>query len=300
MRSLSKAVAPVLLAGAWLAAACSEEGPNAPPDRQAPGPVLFDVSTLAAPANDDFDNATLISALPFSDTLSIVEATVAADDRLNEEGCFSAMGGNTVWYAFTPSHDMRLSADVVRSRPEVLIYMYTGTRDDRSFLDCTTDLPFPLVFDAVGGTTYHFMVGTSAEETRPPGTIIFTLQTSLEVGITIDPLATLTRSGLVTFTGTVQCSRPAFVELGGDVLRKGVPILEQGGIFTALDCDGVTPWQVEAQNEAGFRLVPGKVEVTAGALFTDQHSSQEVHGQAEPTTVKIIPAAAAKGHAQHH
>ena len=300
MRSSSKAAAAALVAGMLiLGAACSDEGPSAPPDRPAPGSVQFDVSTLAAPANDDFDAATTIAALPFSETLSIAEATVAADDQLHEENCFSAMGGNTVWYEFTPAHDMRLSADVVNSRPAVLIFLYTGTRGNLTFVDCSTDLPFPIIFDAVGGTTYHFMVGTDELETRPPGTLTFTLQTSLEVSVMIDPIATLTKTGLTTFTGTVHCSRAAFVELGGSLVRKGEPILE-GGLFTAFDCDGVTSWQAEVQNDEFFRLVPGKVQVSAQGFFTDQHSYQEVHADAELTTVKVIPAAAEPGYASHH
>jgi hypothetical protein len=299
MRSFSKAAAEALIAVVLsLGVACSDEGPSAPPDPQAPEPVQFDVSTLAAPANDDFDNATTITALPFSDTLPLAEVTVAADDQLHEENCFSTMGGNTVWYEFTPAQDMRLSADVVRSRPDALIFVYTGTRGNLTFVGCAEALPFPIVFDAVGGTTYHFMVGTDEFET--PGTMIFTLQTSLEVSVTIDPIATLTRTGLSIFTGTVTCSRPAFVELGGILLRKDETIIDQGGLFASFDCEGVTSWQAEVQNDEGLRLVPGKFQVGAGALFTDQHSSQEVHGQAELTTVQLIPAAAEHGYTSHH
>ena len=300
MRSFSKASAEALIVGMLiLGAACSDEGPPVPPDRQAPGSVQLDVSTLAAPANDDFDAATTITALPFSETLSIAEATVAADDRLHEANCPSGIGGNTVWYEFTPARDMRLSADVVDSRPTVFIFLYTGTRGNLTFVRCSDALPFPIIFDAVGGTTYHFMVGADELEFRPPGTMTFTLQTSLEVSVTIDPVAALTKNGLAAFTGTVHCSRPAFVELSGDLLRKGELILA-GGLFTALDCDGVTSWQAEVQNDEFFRLVPGKVQVNAQGFFTDQHTSQEVHADAELTTVKVLPVAAEGGHALQH
>ena len=300
MRSFLKPSAEALIAAMLtLGAACSDEGPNVPPDRQAPGSAQFDVSALAAPANDDFDAATTITALPFSETLSIAEATVAADDRLHEANCPAGIGGNTVWYEFTPDHDMRLSADVVNSRPTVIIFLYTGTRGNLTFARCSDELPFPIIFDAVGGTTYHFMIGADEFEFRPPGTMTFTLQSVLEASVEIDPVATLTRTGLATFTGTVHCSRPAFVELGGSLLRKGEPILE-GGLFTAFDCDGVTSWQAEVQNDEFFRLVPGKVQVFAQGFFTDQHSSQEVHADTELTTVKVIPAAAERGYTSHH
>jgi hypothetical protein len=278
--------------------ACSDQAPSGPPDGQTPGQVQFDVSTLAAPANDDFDNATTIGALPFADTLSIVEATVAVDDQLNEENCFSTIGGNTVWYQFTPAEDMRLSAYVTRTRFDAQIFIYTGTRGNLTFVRCSDGLPGVVVFDALGGTTYHFMVGTDEFDT--PGTLIFNLETSLEVSVTIDPIATLTRDGLATFSGAVECSRPAFVELGGEILRKDETILGQGGLFAAFDCDGVTGWQAEVQTDEEFRLVPGKVEVSAIGLFTDQHSSQEVHGFSAPTQVMVVPAAAERGFTMHH
>jgi hypothetical protein len=117
--------------------------------------------------------------------------------------------------------------------------------------------------------------------------MIFTLQTSLEVSVEVDPVATLTPSGLATFTGTVHCSRPAFVELGGNILRKQDKTVLTG-VFTAFDCDGVTSWQADIQDDKGFRLVPNTVEVTGIALFTDQHSSQEVSARSEPTAVRLV------------
>jgi hypothetical protein len=298
MRFLPKAVPEVLLAAALiLGSACSDHRPTEPPDRQGPGPALADISTLAAPGNDDFDNSTVITTLPFSETLSIAEATVAPDDELQEENC-SAIGGNTIWYQFTPTRDLRLNASTVGSRPEVLVYAYTGTRGNLTLVDCSQGLPFPVVFDAVGGTTYHFMIGTDASEFRPPGTLTFTLQTSLEVSVTIDPIATLTRTGVTTFTGTAQCSRPAFTDIGGRVERKGETIIDQGGLFASVNCDGVTSWEAQVENGDGLRLVPGKVQVSMIGLFIDNATSQEVFGRAGPTTVKVIPAAANNGVAQ--
>jgi hypothetical protein len=291
MRFFPKAASEVLTAGALiLGSACSDERLTEP-HRHGTGPALADISTLAAPANDDFDNSTVITTLPFSETLSIAEATVAPDDELQEENC-SAIGGNTIWYQFTPTRDLLLNASIVGSRPEVLVYAYTGTRGNLTLVDCSQGVPFPVVFDAVGGTTYHFMIGTDASEFRPPGTLTFSLQTSLEVSVTIDPIATLTRTGVTTFTGTVECSRPAFTDIGGRVERKGKTIVDQGGLFASVNCDGVTSWEAQVENGEGLRLVPGKVQVSMIGLFTDDATSQEVFGSAGPTTVNVLPAAA--------
>src|SRR5450432_1131834 len=58
------------------------------------GPAL----AQTAPSNDDFNNATVVSALPFTDNIDTTGATAAADDP---ENCFQSNA--SVWYSFTPS-----------------------------------------------------------------------------------------------------------------------------------------------------------------------------------------------------
>ena len=61
--------------------------------------ALPGAAVAAPPANDDFANATVIdpSALPFSDSVSIVDATYEAGESSN------CSVSNTVWYSFTPT-----------------------------------------------------------------------------------------------------------------------------------------------------------------------------------------------------
>ncbi len=66
-------------------------------------------AVAAPPANDDFDNATLVPGLPFSDAIDTTDATTAADDP----DC--AGQGPTVWYAFTPSEDTEVAANTFGS-----------------------------------------------------------------------------------------------------------------------------------------------------------------------------------------
>src|SRR6266545_3924344 len=71
--------------------------------------LLHASAALAQPANDDFDSATVIAALPFSDSISTADATTAGDDP-------SCTGNeHTVWYAFTPTQDGIIMADTVGS-----------------------------------------------------------------------------------------------------------------------------------------------------------------------------------------
>src|SRR5690242_7105307 len=57
---------------------------------------------LVAPSNDNFGNATVIAALPFSDSVDITDATVEPGEQ--PPSCaFGSSSGKTVWYTFTPA-----------------------------------------------------------------------------------------------------------------------------------------------------------------------------------------------------
>src|SRR6266536_2358707 len=58
---------------------------------------------LAQPANDDFDSAAVIGALPFTDSISTAEATTADDDP------FCNGNEHTVWYSCTPTQNTTLA-----------------------------------------------------------------------------------------------------------------------------------------------------------------------------------------------
>jgi hypothetical protein len=66
----------------------------------------------AAPSNDDFDSAAVISALPFSDTVDMTTASVAADDP--SDPCANPLGA-TVWYTFAPSVNTPVAFDTFGS-----------------------------------------------------------------------------------------------------------------------------------------------------------------------------------------
>jgi hypothetical protein len=111
----------------------------------------------AAPPNDDFDDATVIAALPFHQSLDTSDATTAADDP----DC--AGNGHTVWYAFTPGADMTITANTSGSDFDTTLSAYTGTRGALEQIACNDDsgsLQSRIVFTAAAGTTYFFMVGS--------------------------------------------------------------------------------------------------------------------------------------------
>ena len=85
--------------------------------------ALVNVSpALAQPANDDFDNATVVGALPFTDTIGTADATTAEDDP------FCNGNEHSVWYAFTPTANTTIRADTVGSNYDTTLSVYTGSR----------------------------------------------------------------------------------------------------------------------------------------------------------------------------
>jgi hypothetical protein len=120
---------------------------------------------LAQPANDDFDSATVVGALPFIDSISTVAATTAGDDP------FCNGNEHTVWYAFTPTQNTPIRADTVGSDYATTLGVYTGSRGALSEVACE---PFggPVAFTATANTTYFFMVASVCCGS-PGGNLVF-------------------------------------------------------------------------------------------------------------------------------
>jgi hypothetical protein len=262
-------------------AACSKDAPTDLTDEPAPGGHLTDISALAAPANDDFDNATVITALPFTTNFNTAEATTAPDDPLGDDLCgFGSVDGHTVWYQFTPTQDMRLNANTAGTRGfGHNIFVYTGTRGNLTRVTCNF-LPLSATFDAQAGVTYYFLVGSEGDAPGQEG--VFTLQLALDVTLTIDHVGDLNLStGTVPIRGTATCSRSASVEVGVvSVRRRDVA----GSVDLPFSgCDGVTPWEVEIVFEG--RFPPGPAEVRVGGLFIDNSSTEEVQASASTSVI---------------
>jgi hypothetical protein len=280
-----KAMAATLLAGviAGSMAACSKDLPTGPANRPGEG-AQSGVSLQAAPANDDFGNAVVITSLPFNHSVNTSEATTAADDPI--VGVCN-LSDHTVWYRFTPTGNLRINANTVASRPDQGISVFTGTRGNLTRVDCSDY--GSVTFEAIAGKTYFFMIGTPAGQ--PGGNLVLNVDLGIEVGVTIDPVGTVDPStGVATISGTVTCSRSAFFELGG-AAKQGEASASQGSLFTAGNCDDVTPWEGEVAAEDG-RFQPGQAEVSVHAMFTADATTEERHTDAS-ATVRLVSSAIA-------
>ena len=119
------------------------------------GNLQFSVSQIPSPGNDDFANATSISALPFSDTQDLSGATVEPGEPA--PGCFNT--SNTVWYSFTATTTESITATTGQYGSGIVAY--TGNSlADLSQIGCgQTAYYFPVTFRAQAGATYYFQVG---------------------------------------------------------------------------------------------------------------------------------------------
>ncbi len=119
------------------------------------------------PANDHFLNSLPVTSVPFSETVSTKAATLDPGEPQpgppipgNPLPC----GGvnNTVWYSFTPSADIRLTAEAVGSSADTLVTVYEGSDlNSLTPVACSAHLPdrqARVEFTARAGVPYHFQV----------------------------------------------------------------------------------------------------------------------------------------------
>jgi len=124
------------------------------------GTIQINLQQLVPPANDDFDNAISTNALPFSHAQDTSNASSAVDDPTD---CFN---NGSVWYQFTPAGNTTITAEAntFGSNYDTTLGVYTGTRGALTQVpggcnDDASGLQSRVVFNAIGGTTYYFMLG---------------------------------------------------------------------------------------------------------------------------------------------
>jgi hypothetical protein len=221
--------------------------------------TLAPAAGAVPPPYDDFDNATVITALPFFDSADTSEATVAADDPAS--ACVFSPPLFTIWYAFTPSADMRL---VTGSNTQpVAVSVFVGSRGALSEVGCGFD---QFSFDALVGTTYYFMVSTSASF----GAVGFFLQEVIpvpSVTLAVDSRGSVnTKTGVATVRGTVTCSSATvlpFISVDLSQLFARRVTISGGGSTADVPCSpSGTAWSVVVQGSNG-RFGAGAATATA-------------------------------------
>lgn len=125
----------------------------------------------AVPANDDIAGAKPVTAIPYSDSVSVSEATTQAGEVV--ETC--APFANTVWYAVTLGSDRDVRVDTAGSNYDTALAVWVGSEfDTATLIACNDDtfdgLQSALTFPAIAGTTYFVQVGAFFE--APPDAVL--------------------------------------------------------------------------------------------------------------------------------
>ncbi|QKV73030.1 PKD domain-containing protein [Amycolatopsis sp. Hca4] len=125
----------------------------------------------APPANDDFDNAAVVTSLPFTAQEDSGAATEAADDP---GWCSGYAAAGSVWFSYTATQDGLLRATTAGSDHRTLLSANTGARGGlQSVADACDYGTGPVItFRATAGTTYSFLV---AGTDTPGGALSFSL-----------------------------------------------------------------------------------------------------------------------------
>jgi hypothetical protein len=136
-------------------------------------------ASAAAPSNDDFNSATEITSLPFSQTIDPSEATTAIDDPY---GCSNNY--RTVWYRLTPTAPARIVLSTTDYPYATAMSAWTGARGTLSQVACNM-MTYPPAsftsFNAVAGQTYYIMLS---------GTYWYPEPTSFNLTVsTVEPVA---------------------------------------------------------------------------------------------------------------
>jgi hypothetical protein len=264
--------------------------------------VGLSASTVAAakpvrpPANDDIGAPTVVGSFPYSASQNTTLATTGKNDPtycgLPELGQDRA----TVWYSFTPTASMPTSIGATTYGSDYDTTLYVGTPDGAGgfvLLACADDAggtaQSAVRFDASPGKTYLFMVGTCCGGGTPGeigggGNLVFNITEAppaMRVELIVDSSASVTRSGVVTITGTLSCTAPAddgarvVVEIQQAVANRFV----EGNAFEPVEgCPGSgIRWAVEvAAAEGAFQPGPARVRVDTAACNLFECGSQTI------------------------
>ncbi|MEN3613611.1 hypothetical protein AAH979_29195 [Plantactinospora sp. ZYX-F-223] len=202
-------------------------------------------AAAAPPANDDFDDATTVSGLPFTDVVPGADATTATDDPTACDGAIS-----TVWYRFTPTRTGSYVATGTAEPYGAYLSIFTGTRGALTPVVCSSGTT---VWPAEAGTTYYLMV--SAFQWSPPGDFVFTLDGPSAIDVTLDPQGRVDpRTGVAQVSGTVTCRVTGWTMIRGVLRQRVGRLIISGGFASEVPvCDG-TPrrWAADVTGENGI------------------------------------------------
>jgi len=233
----------------------------------------------ATPVNDEVSNATVISTLPFYDT--VPDMSQATWNPSTDQSYCSAWQ-SSVWYQITPTTSGPILFDVGGSTASFTMAAFTGTPGSLTNIGCGY---FGLSVNATAGTTYWIMVSAWCCS-NPGGRLNLTVYPSVapQATITVNSTATFDRGGNAVISGTVNCT--GFVVNPGSITGNVRQVYQRINSITAnftasSGCSGVQTWSALAQPTTGG-FAQGYVTVNASASICN------LAGCANPSITEVI------------
>jgi hypothetical protein len=103
----------------------------------------------------------------------------------------------------------------------------------------------------------------------------------VNLGLTVDPSGSVdAKTGVVTLRGTVTCSEPVTTTVDGFIEQRIGRVILRGFFFTIIECDGVSPWEVQVVADNGL-FVGGQIQATVNSFAFDRDFTSQT------TTVRL-------------
>jgi hypothetical protein len=239
----------------------------------------------AAPGSDRYTGRTLITAIPFSDSINTTEATTDADDVEANALCGAPATDASVWYEVTATSDAGLLVDTSGSDYTAGVIVATGSPGSLVAIACG---PQAVSFSTTTGETYAILVfddqgdGSGNGGALQLGVIEIPAPPVLDIAIASAGTFNA-KTGSASIHGTLTCS-------GGDIDGKNfldVQVTQTVGRFRisgegvgGFACDGAPhPWSVETSGTTG-KFGGGKASVSLYAFACGQGGCTEVQASA--------------------
>jgi hypothetical protein len=243
----------------------------------------------APPANDAPSGATLINALPFSDVVTIDEATTDALDATLNAGCGAPATEGSVWYRFDATEDGALVFDISQSSFSAGALVTVGDPAQGNLVTCG---PGAVSFGVTAGQTY-FVMAFSDTPGVTTGTLVVNADAApppIAVDLTVNPTGTFNaKTGSATIRGTLQCSgeTPNFAFVEVNLSQSVGRFTISGDNFIDAACTGTPqPWSVEVFPSNATRFSGGKAVSVTFALACGNFSCGQ---DFEERTVRLLP-----------
>jgi len=208
--------------------------------------------------NDDFDDATPVTTLPFTDSVYTGLATWAPDDP------YCSGSGETIWYSLVVDENQWITVDTLASDFPTRVSAYAGDRGVLEQLSCGDG---QIRFRATAEERYSVMVGSAVNQPGGHLELSITAEPALNVRVLASPVGTIhAPSGEASVEGTVTCTFPADARVYALLTQERAPSSVEVFAGTRVACDGETEWSIDLPGgDPSLRAGPATLLVFATA-----------------------------------